>query len=228
MEWQLRKQIVDIGREAHVRGLVAASDGNISARLGRDRVLITPSGLSLGRMTPADLVVIDHRGRLLAGSRNISSEYRLHLAIYAERADAQAIVHAHPPVANGFTFAGEALAGCVIPEVVATLGNIPTTEYATPSTQEGADVIRRHIRDHDAVMLQRHGSVTVGPTLLDAFQKLEKLEHTAQVLLVARQLGRLQPLSPDEVARLAAVTEAMKWGPGEAVFKACGMQRPEQ
>jgi L-fuculose-phosphate aldolase len=165
--------------------------------------------------------VIDGRGRLLSGFNKPSSEYRLHLAIYEERADVPAVVHAHPPVANGFTFAGESLAACVVPEVVATLGNIPTTTYATPSTQEGADVIRAYVRDHDAVMLQRHGSVTVGATLLDAYHKLEKLEHTAQVLLVARQLGRVQPLSADEVARLAALRESLDLGPGADVFRAC-------
>lgn len=226
MEWQLRKEIVEVGREVHARGLVAASDGNISARLGRDRVLITPSGISLGRLRPADMVVIDHSGRKLTGDNKQSSEYRLHLAVYAERADVSAIVHAHPPIANGFTFAGQPLEACVVPEVVATLGNIPTTEYATPSTQEGADVIRPWIREHDAVMLQRHGSVTVGKTVRDAYSKLEKLEHTAQVLLVARQLGHVQPLSPDEVAKLAGLRESLGIGPGEDVYRACGMQRP--
>jgi len=227
MEWQLRKQIVDIGREAHARGLVAASDGNISARLGTDRILITPSGLSLGRLTPADLVVIDPRGRLLAGTCKASSEYRLHLAVYEVRPDVQAIVHAHPPIANGFTFAGRALEACVVPEVVATLGDIPTTEYATPSTQEGADVIRGCIRDHDAVMLQRHGSVTVGKTVLDAYQKLEKVEHTAQVLLVAHQLGQVHALSASEVERLAAMRQSLGLGSGAAVFRACGL-RPRE
>ncbi|HRX85852.1 MAG TPA: class II aldolase/adducin family protein, partial [Phycisphaerae bacterium] len=177
-------------------------------------------------LQPADMVVIDPRGRLLAGTRKPSSEYRLHLAVYEERPDVAAIVHAHPPIANGFTFAGQAIEACVVPEVVATLGSIPTTEYATPSTQEGADVIRRYIREHDAVMLQRHGSVTVGPTLLDAYHKLEKLEHTAQVLLVARQLGHVQPLAPDEVARLAGLRETLGIGPGESVYRACGMQPP--
>lgn len=227
MEWQLRKQIVAIGKEAHARGLVAASDGNISARLGRDRLLITPSGLSLGRLKIADMVVIDLGGRLLSGHGKASSEYRLHLAVYEERPDVQAIVHAHPPIANGFTFAGQPLQACVVPEVVATLGNIPTTEYATPSTQEGADVIRRYIRDHDAVMLQRHGSVTVGKTIVDAYHKLEKLEHTAQVLLVAHQLGRVQALSANEVARLAELRELLKLGPGADVFRACGLPPPD-
>jgi L-fuculose-phosphate aldolase len=223
MEWQLRKAMVAIGREIHARGLVAASDGNLSARLGDERVLMTPSGVSLGHLRTASMVVIDHRGRQLAGEARPSSEYRLHLAVYAERADVQAVVHAHPPIANGFTFAGVPLDACVVPEVVATLGNIPTTEYATPSTQEGADVIRAYIRAHDAVMLQRHGSVTVGKTLRSAYHNLEKLEHTAQVLLTARQLGHVQPLSPEEIAKLAALREDLGLGPGADVYRACGV-----
>jgi L-fuculose-phosphate aldolase len=222
MEWQLRKTIVEIGALVHSHGFVAASDGNISVRLGPDRVLITPSGLSLGRLRPQDMVVIDAAGRALSGARKPSSEYRLHLMIYEERADVRAVVHAHPPVANGFTFAGVSLADCVIPEVVATIGVIPTSEYATPSTVEGANVARGLIRDYDVIMLQRHGSVTVGPTLLDAYHKLEKLEHSAQVLLTARTLGKVQPLSQEEVAKLARLREDMGLGSGKDVFRVCG------
>jgi len=227
MEWQLRKQFVAVGHDVHAQGLVAASDGNISARLGGDRILITPSGKSLGRLEPADMVVIDHQGRKIAGHNKLSSEFRLHLAVYSERSDVQAIVHAHPPIANGFTFANVPLQSCVVPEVVATLGHIPTTPYATPSTQEGADIIRPFIRDHDAVMLERHGSVTVGKTPLDAFQKLEKIEHTARILLVAHQLGHVQALSESEVERLAGLRESLGIGPGEDVYKACNMPVPK-
>ncbi len=226
MEWQLRTDFVEFGREMHGRGLVAASDGNISARLGAERVLITPSGHSLGRLRSSDMVVLDLAGRKLAGDRNPSSEYRLHLAIYEERPDVTAVVHAHPPMANGFTFAGVPMRACAIPEVVATVGDIPTTEYATPSTQEGADVVRRWIRGHDVVMLERHGSVTVGKSVLEAYSKLEKLEHAAKVLLIAHQLGKVQELSLDEIARLAALRESLALGPGADVYRACGHEPP--
>lgn len=228
MDWQLRNEIVDIGRQVHARGFVAASDGNLSVRAGPDRFLITPSGTSLGRLKPQDIATIDKTGRHLTGAIKPSSEYRLHLAVYEERSDVHAIVHAHPPIANGFTFAGVSLKACVIPEVVASLGDIPTTEYATPSTEEGAIVVRRHIRDHDAVMLQRHGSVTVGRDLLSAYQKLEKLEHSAQVLLTARLLGGAKALSEDEIRKVGQLREQLGIGDAEYVFRACGIGRNDQ
>jgi L-fuculose-phosphate aldolase len=210
MEWQLRKAMVEHGARVQAAGLVAASDGNISVRLDRNRFLITPSGLSLGELTARDIVAIDGTGREIAGARKKSSEYRLHLAIYDVRADVQAIIHAHPPTANAFTFAQLSLENCVVPEVAVSLGSIPTTAYATPSTQEGADVIRGVIRDHDAVMLQRHGSVTVG----------------AKVLLAARILGRVQPLSEGEIHKLAHLREEMGLGAADDVLRACGLNRP--
>jgi L-fuculose-phosphate aldolase len=193
MEWQLRKAMVEHGARVQAAGLVAASDGNISVRLDRNRFLITPSGLSLGELTARDIVAIDGTGREIAGARKKSSEYRLN---------------------------------CVVPEVAVSLGSIPTTAYATPSTQEGADVIRGVIRDHDAVMLQRHGSVTVGATLREAWHKLDKLEHTAKVLLAARILGRVQPLSEGEIHKLAHLREEMGLGAADDVLRACGLNRP--
>ncbi len=221
MEWQLRKEIVAIGKEIHAQGLVAASDGNLSIRVGHDRVLITPSGMSIGRLKPQDILLIDFAGRCLSGIHKVSSEYRLHLCAYELRPDIKAIVHAHPPTANGFTFAGIPLDACVIPEVVATLGNIPTSEYATPSTEDGVQALSKLIKDHDAVLLQRHGSVTVGKTLLDAHHKLEKLEHSAKVLLTARTLGQVQKLSKEEIQKLGQLREKLGLGKAEDVQKAC-------
>lgn len=225
-EWQARKEMVEFGRRTAEHGFVAATDGNISIRLDSGLLLITPSGLSLGELTPQDMVLIDANGRELSGTRRRSSEYLLHLAVFEERRDVRAVLHAHPPVANAFTFAGISLSECVVPEVVATLGKIPTTAYGTPSSPEGPKVARELIRDHDAIMLQRHGSLTVGATLREAYHKLEKIEHTAQVLLAARMLGGVQPLSESEVQKLAGLREQLGLGPGEDVLRACGVRRP--
>lgn len=224
MEWQLRKQMVEYGRRIADRGLVAATDGNLSVRLTRGRVLITPSGLSLGELRPADMVLIDANGRHLTGDLKRSSEYRLHLTVYEERSDVSAVVHAHPPIANAFTFAGVSLADCVVPEVVATLGRIPTSQYGTPSTEEGPQVARGLIREHDAVMLQRHGSVTVGKTVREAYHKLEKIEHTAQILLAARSLGQVRGLSEDEIRKVAQLREQLGIGSSADVLRACDLK----
>ena len=211
-EWQLRRQIVDIGRRVYQRGLVTATDGNISARVMGDRMFITPSGTCLGELNPRDLLYLDFERRVLAGRGTPSSELALHLEVYRQRPEVQAVIHAHPPITNAFSFAGLSLADPVIPEVVVAFGTIPTTEYATPSSEEGPLVIRQLIKTHDVLILQRHGSLTVGANLSEACHKLEKLEHAAETILAARQLGQVRELSGDELNRLAVVAEKLGYG----------------
>lgn len=204
----LREQICEIGRRMYARNFVAASDGNISVRLENGHFLCTPSGVSKGFMQPDDLIVADARGAYVSGPGKVTSEFPTHLACYEERADVQAVVHAHPPHAIAFTLAGRSLAEPVLPEVVAAFGGIPTTAYATPGTPEGNEVIRPLIGQSDAVMLDRHGSVTVGASPDEAYFKLEKLEHAAQTLFAAHLLGDMKTLSPDEIERTLAARRA--------------------
>ncbi|MFQ5428877.1 MAG: class II aldolase/adducin family protein [Phycisphaerae bacterium] len=220
-EWQLRKEICDIGRRMHARGLVAGTDGNISARLDRHRFLISPSGCCLGEMEPRDLALIDPAGRALEGRGRPSSERWMHLTAYAKRPDIEAAIHAHPPTVIALTVADVAMAQCSLPEVIIAFGQVPVTSYATPATEEGADAVRDLIGRHDALILDRHGSLTVGRTLRDALFKLEKLEHGAQVLFMAHQLGRVRELPPEEVAKLAALREQFGLGRADDVAAEC-------
>ena len=201
-EWQLRREIVDIGKRAYDKDFVTATDGNISARVMSDRLLITPSGCCLGELKPEQLIYINFDGKILSGKSKPTSEFPMHLTAYRERPDINAVIHAHPPITTGFTIAGESLAQCVIPEVVLIFGKIPTTEYATPTTEEGANVIKKLIKNYDALILDRHGTLTVGKDLLDAYRKLEKVEYCARVTLTARQLGRIITLSDEEIEKL--------------------------
>ena len=202
-EWRLKQQIVEVGRKMYDRGLVVASDGNISIRARGQRLWITPTGICLGEIQTRHLVCVDRAGRTI-GPGTPSSEVPLHAAVYSHRPDVVAVVHAHPPIASAFTYAGRAdlLAKRVLPEVVLTFGSIPTADYATPASQEGPGVIQELIRDHDALMLDRHGSLTVGSDVLDAYYKLEKLEHAATIILTAERLGGARTLSDDELGRL--------------------------
>ena len=225
-EWDIRRQIVEISKRIYDKGYVAASDGNVSHRLTGDRVLVTPGGSCLGELRPNDLVCVSSAGTSLGGRGRATSELALHLAVYQIRPDVNAVVHAHPPIANAFSFAGQTLDQCVIPEVVLGFGAIPTTAYATPSSDEGPRVIRELIRDHDALLLQRHGSLTVGPNLRDAFFKLDKIEHAARTTLAARQLGAVIPLSPDEIRRLGVVRERAGLGPAQELFEICARRSP--
>ncbi len=222
-EWQLRREIVDIGKKAYDRGFIAATDGNISVRAMSDRFLITPSGSCLGELKPDQLIYVDIDGTVLSGKGKPTGELLMHLAAYRERPDIYAVFHAHPPVTTGFTIAGESLARCVIPEVVVIFGTIPTTEYATISTDEGAEVIRKLIKDHDALILDRHGVLTVGKNLLDAYRKLEKVEYCAQVTLTARQLGRVKTLSAEEIKKLDAVRKHYGYAGNVSLCEQCGI-----
>jgi L-fuculose-phosphate aldolase len=204
--WQARREIVEIGRRCYERGFVAATDGNMSCRVGGDLIAATPAGLCKGMLAAEDVVVLDGGGRRVEGHRNASSEILLHLEIYKERPDVGGVVHAHPPTATGFAVARMPLAECVLPEVVTTLGNVPLAPYATPSTAEVPESIRPKLRDYNAFLLANHGTVTLGATLLEAYFTLEKVEQFARVLLVARQLGRVSVLTADDVAKLMTVT----------------------
>ena len=198
----LRKRICEIGQLMYARNFVAATDGNISVRLANGNFLCTPSGVSKGFMQSDDLILADKSGKKISGSGKVTSEFPTHLACYEERPDIDAVVHAHPPYAIAFTLAGHSLSAPVLPEVVAAFGGIPTSAYATPGTPEGNEVVRPVIRACDAVMLDRHGSVTVGKTVDEAYFKLEKLEHAAQTLHAAHLLGSLKTMSRSEVDRM--------------------------
>jgi L-fuculose-phosphate aldolase len=222
LDYQARRTIVDFGRRVYEKGLVAGTDGNLSVRVMGDRALITPSGSCLGDLRPEDIVLAEFSGRVLSGKGRPSSELPMHAAAYEERPDVGAVIHAHPPVTTAFSVAGQSLAQCVIPEIVLVFGVIPTAEYATPSSAEGPRVIRSLIRDHDALVLDRHGSLTVGRSLAEAFHKLEKVEYCARVTLYARQLGNVRMLTADEVRRLEEVRGRMGLAHGSRGCSACG------
>ncbi|MFQ5500729.1 MAG: class II aldolase/adducin family protein [Phycisphaerae bacterium] len=220
-EWQLRRDICDIGRRLHERGLVAGTDGNVSARLVGERILITPSGACLGLLQPDDLAIIDTTGTSLPTRAKPSSERWMHLMAYAQRPDITAAIHAHPPVTIALTVAGVAMPQCGLPEVILAFGQVPVTSYATPATEEGAAVIREPIKTYDALVLDRHGSLTVGKNVHDALFKLEKLEHGAHVMYLAHQLGGAKNLPPEEVAKLAALREQFGLGRASDVAAEC-------
>ena len=206
-ERETRLEICEVGRRLYAKGLVAGPDGNMSVRLARGRLLTTPSGCSKGFLKPEDLVVTDLEGNALGGGKP-SSELLLHLAVYRKRPDVAAVVHAHPPKAVAFTVAGVSLEQCVMPETLVYIGMVPTTRYATPASPEGPQVIEEYIEKHDALLLDRHGAVTVGKNLFQAWERMEKLEHFAEIVLIARQLGTVRTLSEDELGRLAKAAAA--------------------
>ena len=201
-EGTLRGDIVEVGRRLYARGYTTSNDGNISVRLGADRLLMTPKGVCKGFMTPDMMCITDLEGRKIQGEQDPSSEMLMHLEVYRQRQDVQAVVHAHPPTATGFAVAGIPLTRAVLAEVVATLGSVPIAEYATPSTSELPEAVRQYIKAHDGMLLANHGALTVGGDLFAAYYKMETIEHFAKISLVARLLGRENLIAREEVERL--------------------------
>ena len=201
-EAQLRADIVEVGRRMYARGYTASNDGNISVRLDTGRLLMTPRSVCKGFMDPGMMCITDLEGKKLAGERDPSSEIQMHLEVYRQRPDINAVVHAHPPIATAFAVAGIPLDRAVLAEVVTTLGSVPIAEYATPSTSALPEAVRKYVKAHDGMLLANHGALTLGTDLFSAYYKMETIEHFANISFVARMLGGERLLSRDEVVRL--------------------------
>ncbi len=197
----MREKLVRVCRMLHHKNLIAAMDGNVSVKFG-DGLLTTPSGVNKGFLEEDQLILVDWNGRVVGGEGQPTSEMAMHLAVYRLRPEVAAVVHAHPPLATAFSIAGISLEDFVLPEVVMTMGVIPTVSYATPTTAEVPESISTLILKHDALILEHHGALTVGRDLMDAYNKMEKLEHAALIIFSALQLGRVKRLPPREVEKL--------------------------
>lgn len=198
----VRREIVTVCRRLYERGLIAGPDGNVSARIAPDRILVTPAGMSKVDVQVDDLIELALDGKQVRGATRASSEVLMHLRIYQRRPDVHAVVHAHPPTATGFSVAGESFDTCVLPEMIFQVGWVPLVPYAEPGTPALADAFEPFLAHHDAFLMANHGATTVGATLLLAHQRMESLEHSARILLTARMLGRVNPLTPLQVEAL--------------------------
>ncbi|MGE5230838.1 MAG: class II aldolase/adducin family protein [Deltaproteobacteria bacterium] len=196
------RDIVRCCRRLWEGGLIAGADGNVSVRLGPDRLLVTPRGLHKAELTARDLVEVRLSGAHRRGSRRATTELDLHLRAYRRHGDCGAVVHAHPPVATAFAVAGEPMPADVLPELILYLGAVPVAPYATTGTPALGDVVEPLLARHVAVLLANHGAVTWGPDLATARIRMESLEHSARILLAARLLGRTTRLSPEQIHAL--------------------------
>jgi L-fuculose-phosphate aldolase len=232
-EAELREQICLIGQLMHRNQYIDGASGNISARLDSERILATPSGLAKGFMSPDELIIVNMDGERVGATTPANkhlrptSELLMHLECYKQRPDVHGVVHAHPATAVALTIAGYDFGQCLIPEMVVMLGIIPTTPYATPSSPENWDAISRLIREHDAIMLAYHGSLTVASHVWDAYLRLESLEHAAKILYMVQQVGGAKrAISPEQVEKLIALREKLGYsrpGDAERFYQACGV-----
>src|SRR5580658_3895528 len=201
-EDQLREDIVQVGRMMFDKGWIAANDGNVTIRLDEDRILATPTGVCKGMMRPEDLLLCNLLGEKICGDRDCTTELAMHLTIYRMRPDIRAVVHAHPPVATGFAVAGRALNLALLPEVIISLGSVPLADYGLPGTPALTEGMLPYIPKYDAILMANHGAVAYGEDVIQAFSKMETVEHFARITLVAELLGGPKVLPRVEIQKL--------------------------
>jgi len=206
-EFKLKQEICEIGHKLYEKGFVAANDGNISYRVSENHVLCTPTLVSKGALKPDDICLVDMTGKQLAGKKKRTSEVMLHLEIYKANPKVKAVVHSHPPYATAFSVAGEEIPTCILPEVEVFLGPIPTAVYETPGAQAFARTILPFVNTAKIVVLKYHGTVSWGETLQQAYWWTEILDAYCRILLIAKQVGRVERISPPKVEELLDLKE---------------------
>ena len=208
-ETEVAQELVNISTRVEAKGFVAATDGNISVRLPNGNILATPTSMNKGFVTTGDLVEVTIDGIQIGGTRKPSTEIKMHLFIYQQRPDVNAVVHCHPVYATGFAAAGIAMMENVFPEMIIGLGAVPLAQYAAPSTDELAGSLLPFVKDYNAVLLANHGVVTYGRDLWDAYFKMEKVEQIAHTLFVAESLGGAKSLNNEQVLQLKALAKTV-------------------
>ncbi len=195
-------EILEIGRRVYNRGFVAANDGNLSVRVDNDKFLITASGKSKGFLTREDILLCDLEGNILAGEGKPSSETKMHIMVYKERADINGICHAHPVYGTTFAVAGIPMDEPILVEVIVSIGKIPLVEYGTPGTMDLPNNIAKYVQDYEAFLLEQHGVLTLGNSLEFAYHRMETVEHFAKIYFNLKQLGNYNTMPKEEVEKL--------------------------
>ncbi|MCL2572404.1 MAG: class II aldolase/adducin family protein [Defluviitaleaceae bacterium] len=210
-EFEIKKQICEIGKRIYDKGFIAANDGNISVKISPNEFLCTPTGVSKGFMTPDMICKVDANGNTLQAKGNYrpSSEIKMHMRVYKERPDVNSVVHAHPPYATSYAIVGIPLTEPIMPEAVIMLGCVPIAEYGTPSTDEIPNNVAKYLQHYDAVLLENHGALSYAGDLLQAYHKMESLEFYAQLLFISNQIGKPQELDKQKVTRLYQLRKDM-------------------
>lgn len=210
-EYEIKKQICEVGKRMYDRNMVAANDGNISVKLSDNEFLCTPTGVSKGFMTPEYICKVDAKGNVLQANGNFrpSSEIKMHMRVYEKRSDVGSVVHAHPNFGTAFAIAGIPLTQPIMPEAVIALGCVPIAEYGTPSTMEIPDNLEKYLPYYDAVLLESHGALTWSVDLMSAYMKMESLEFYAELLYKSKMLGGPKEFDKDQIEKLYQIRRQM-------------------
>ena len=199
----IREQICDVCHKMWQLGWVAANDGNVSVRLDQYTIIATPTGISKSFITPEKLVKLNLKGEIIEAQEGYrpSSEIKMHIRCYEERDDVKAVVHAHPPIATSFALAHIPLDTYSLIESAIVVGAIPITPFGVPSTMEVPDAITPYLPDHDVMLLENHGALTVGSDVITAYYRMETLELVAKTTFHARMLLSTKGVEEQEIDR---------------------------
>jgi L-fuculose-phosphate aldolase len=206
----MRERIVEICRRLHGRNLLAAADGNVSVRLSDNEILFTPTGVNKAYMRPEEIAVVTLDNKIVSG--NPSGERLMHLAVYRKCPKAKAVVHAHPPTAIAFTVARpemKELPAEALSELILAVGKVPVALYARPGTSAMGEVLEPFLPASRVILLARHGALSWGEDLEEAYNGMERLEHISQILKSAEALGGITSLPREEVEVLRAMRAKM-------------------
>ncbi len=211
---KVKAELAAVSRRLHANGWVANHDGNVSVKLTGNRLLITPTAVSKADVDASKLIIVDLQGKVLEGRRKPFGELELHLAVYQARPEAEAVVHAHPPVATAFGVVGLELAPIPLPEMIVSIGDrIPTLPRALPKDAEALKRLAAAAKQHDAMLISGNGALTWGTSLEMALLRMELVEHLAKILAAAKPLGTVQALSPADLAKLLEARKKAGLGP---------------
>lgn len=205
---QIKEEIIRTATMLHHKNMLAACDGNISCRIDDDTVLITPAGKPKFLLHEEDIAVLDMDGTVIEG--NPSSEMSMHLEVYRNRADARAVIHAHPPTAIAYTIAfpeAQEIPGKSFSELILAVGKLPIVPFQLPGSPEMGTALHPFIKDHKVMVLARHGALSFGEDLIEAYNGMERLEHSCEILLKAQSFGAVTELEENTVERLRAMRE---------------------
>jgi len=197
-----RQDLAACMRRLYRQGLTTTSGGNLSLRAADGALLLTPSKLDKGRLRPEQVLILNPAGENLTPHLEPSIEAGMHGSVYAACPRVHAIVHAHPTCATAFCASATPLNVRLTAEAYAILGEPVRAAYARMGTPELAEIVAGACRGAACVLMENHGVLTTGGTLLEAFDRLEVLEQAARMTLITRLLGNVRELTPERLAAL--------------------------
>jgi L-fuculose-phosphate aldolase len=205
-ERQVREEIIKTATMLHHKNMLAACDGNISYRNDDNTILITPSGKPKFLLVEDDIAVVDIDGNVVKGKP--SSEMLMHLEVYKMRADVRAVIHAHPPTAVAYSIAhpdAQEIPGKSFSELILAVGKLPIVPFQMPGSLEMGTALHPFIKNHKVMVLARHGALSFGEDLIEAYNGMERLEHSCEILLKAQSFGAVTELDEQTIDELHAM-----------------------